>query len=39
MSATTAFVTGEDLPDILGILRRHGVVPVDLWVDTFTTGA
>ena len=30
---------GEDLSVIVDILGRHGLTPMDVWVDTFATGA
>ena len=30
---------GEDLSAIMRILARHGLTPVDVWVDIFAAGA
>lgn len=30
---------GEDLSAIVGVLVRHGLTPMDVWVDTFATDA
>lgn len=30
---------GQDMSVIIGILGRHGLMPIDVWVDTVTTDA
>lgn len=30
---------GQDLSVIMGILARHGLAPLDVWLDGFTPGA
>ena len=30
---------GQDMSAIVGILRRHGLTPIDVWIDSFASDA